>query len=325
MIRRKHNSVILAVLMFALLMTLAGCGRSSAAPEPVKPSAADVPADQSAPAESPEAEAAVGRQDGERFEAVIVIEGMEEPVQYEHIRNDAIGFEMDYDYERFERHSEPDREWFVSCWDDPENPENYLELKYNPQDAGTVADAIGAALSNTYEISRDDSFPLGCAGTCIRIDASAEKGGLRMPDHLQMVYIIPAPDGCRVATAHYFIEGAEGFGRRFHCFMDSFSVLAAQGEKRISDERALAAVRRYCLIGNPDLESIVKDGEYPAYWELSSSGENEIVVLFRSYTGVLVRYYIDPISGETYVTEFVPGITPEEARTDESFNLWDYA
>ena len=63
------------------------------------------------------------------------------------------------------------------------------------------------------------------AGSCIRIDASAAKGGKVMPDLLQMVYIIPAEDGCRIATAHYSIESAEGFGKRFRNMMDTFVVI----------------------------------------------------------------------------------------------------
>lgn len=96
------------------------------------------------------------------------------------------------------------------------------------------------------------------------------------------------------------------------------------GERKLSDEQALAAIRRYCYITDPDLEDIVDAGEYPVYWELASRDEQETVVLFRSYTGAQIRYYIDPVSGETYVTEFVPGITAEEERTEESLNAWDY-
>ena len=81
---------------------------------------------------------------------------------------------------------------------------------------------------------------------------------------------------------------------------------------------------RYCRAVNPDLESIEKAGEFPVYWEPELEGADEIVVLFRSYTGAQVRYYIDRASGDAYVTEFVPGITPEEARTGESLNVWDY-
>ena len=35
----------------------------------------------------------------------------------------------------------------------------------------------------------------------------------------------------------------------------------------------------------PDLEEIVSAGEYPVYWEVASSDAEEIVILFRSYTG----------------------------------------
>ncbi len=47
-------------------------------------------------------------------------------------------------------------------------------------------------------------------------------------------------------------------------------------------------------------------------------------MLFRSYTGAEVRYHIDRAAGETYVTEFVSGITEKEERTDETFNIRDY-
>ncbi len=96
------------------------------------------------------------------------------------------------------------------------------------------------------------------------------------------------------------------------------------GNRKLSDEQALAAIRQYCFVGNPNLESIVNAGEYPVYWAVVSSTDSEIKVLFRSYTGAEIRYTIDAVSGETYVTEFVPGITPEEQRTGESFNARDF-
>lgn len=94
--------------------------------------------------------------------------------------------------------------------------------------------------------------------------------------------------------------------------------------ENLSDEQALSAIRNYCFTMNPSLKDIVNAGEYPTYWEISSSDEQETVVLFRSYTGAQVRYYIDRITGDTCVTEYVPGITPEEQRTEESFNVRDY-
>lgn len=82
--------------------------------------------------------------------------------------------------------------------------------------------------------------------------------------------------------------------------------------------------RNYCFTINPDLEGIIKAEEYPVYWEIVSSDEREIVVLFRSYTGAQIRYFIDCATGDTYVTEYVPGISTEEQRTDESINVRDY-
>ncbi len=178
--------------------------------------------------ELPETETEPGRQNGERFDGVIILEGMKETVHYEHLRNDAIGFELDYDYENFVRHSEADREWFVSCWDAPENPENYLEVRYSPLDAEATAAAICETLSSDYEIRMDDAFPLDRAGNCIRIVADEVKGGGYMPDNLQTVYIIPASDGCRVATARCATVESEGFLRRFRYMMNTFLTVAAQ-------------------------------------------------------------------------------------------------
>ena len=94
--------------------------------------------------------------------------------------------------------------------------------------------------------------------------------------------------------------------------------------ENISEEQALNAIKNYCYSINPDLESIVDEGNYPVYWDISSSDENEIVILFRSYTGAQNRYYIDRNTGDTYVTEFVPGIMDEEERTDEMFSVNDF-
>ena len=105
---------------------------------------------------------------------------------------------------------------------------------------------------------------------------------------------------------------------------ESVSLPETETGGKLTDEQALSAIKNYCLIGNPDLMEIVQAEEYPVYWDVSSCDEKEVVVLFRSYTGAQIRYYIDRITGETYVTEFVLGITPEEMRTEERFNVRDY-
>ena len=103
------------------------------------------------------------------------------------------------------------------------------------------------------------------------------------------------------------------------------STAAPEAEsKTLTDEQVLAAVRNYCILNTPDLESIAASEEAPVYWEITSSDEQQIVVLFRSYTGALVRYYVDRATGDTAVTEFVPGIMSEEQPTDEHFNVKDH-
>ena len=296
------KSIIAWIILAAMTLSLAACGApaaGNAAPAAETQDQAPAADDgQIIVEETPETEAREERQDGERFEAVIILEGMEETVRYEHIRREDLGFRMNYDYENFLRQREADRERFVSDWDDPENPENYLEVTYDPGDPAQVADAVSASLSQEYDLLWEER-ELDSGLSCTYIEASVIKGTNQMADHLQAVYIIPAGSGSIVAAAHYAAEAAEGFGRRF------------------------AYIQNYCLRENPDLESIVNAGEYQTYWEIESSDAQQIVVLFRSYTGALVRYYIERATGYTYVTEFVPGVTQEEQRTEESFNIWD--
>lgn len=331
------KTVVMIMLIAALALSLTGCGKAPAA-QNTAPAEAQTPAQETTPAAEtpaapqseptepaakPEAEAFPARADGERFEDVIMIEGMEETVQYEHVKSAVFGFEMDYDYENFVRQSDAKSERFVSVWDDPNAPENYIEVRSDTGNAELVADVIIATLSQDYDI-RQEYRELERAGQCIHIAAEVIKGTDQMSEHLQYVYVIPAPDGCRVVTEHCFIADCEGILRRFDYMLSTLSVVDRGVTATLSDEVALSAVRQHCLDANPDLESIVNAGEYPVTWEIAASDEKEIVVLFRSYTGAELRYHVDRISGETYVTEFVPGITSAEQPTEESMNAWDY-
>ena len=145
------------MLMMGFLLILSGCGRKDAAPEPAEPviqEEANSPVETTAPSE---AEIIIGRQDGERFEETILLEGMEEKVRYEHIRNDTVGIEMDYDYESFARQSEEGRERFVSVWDDPENPGNWLELTASAESAESAAASVEEELSKVMTSSGNRS------------------------------------------------------------------------------------------------------------------------------------------------------------------------
>lgn len=292
MIERKHAPAISFVLAILLLMTLlSGCGKRDAAAEPAAPVQSMEPASPAEPTEAPAAETQTGRQDGERFEDVITLEGMEETVHYEHIRNDSLGFELDYDYENFVRHSEQDRETFVSRWDDPNNPENYLEVRYSPLNADAAAASISEMLSNDYEVRRDDAYPLDRAGNCIRIYADEVKSGGYMPEYLQTVYIIPAGDGCRIAAEHMYIVASEGFGRRFRYMMDTFSVVAAKmnaGESRQSASGSFTGVQGTAFVipdGFIQLDERPNIGYQYTFWHPGYEIRIVVYEIAPGYTG----------------------------------------
>ena len=223
--KKKVISAIIAALALALLAAmLSGCGKKNTAANTAEPASADASAATAEPAGSSEAEIVTARQDGERFEETIILEGMEETVHYEHIRNDTVGIEMDYDYESFVRLHESEWERFFSIYDNEQNPENFLELTRSTSNADVIAASVRASLSQEYKLL-EDTRTLDRAGSCIRIEASEHKDGGRMAEKPQVVYIIPASDGCLVAIEHFSIESAEGFGRRFSYMLNTLSVI----------------------------------------------------------------------------------------------------
>ena len=163
-------------------------------------------------------------QEAERFDTTIILEGMKETVHYERVVNRTAGFEMYYDYENFTRNSYPNLECFISVWDGLGNPENFLEVSHREEDADTVAAAVKEELSQEYDLL-ESTRELDRAGECIYIEASVLRGTNNMADQLQAVYIIPGPEGCFVAAAHYAAEAAEGFGHRFHYMLQTFSAI----------------------------------------------------------------------------------------------------
>ena len=91
----------------------------------------------------------------------------------------------------------------------------------------------------------------------------------------------------------------------------------------ITEQQAYAAVINYNKSIGSGYEGEINSEGYSEYWDVSSEN-GKIVVLYRSYTGAQIRYYVDPVSGDTYVTELVPGIIDEEQENGERFNARDY-
>ena len=168
------------------------------------------------------AEEGPAREDGERFEETIIMEGMEETVQYEHVKNETIGYEMDYDYESFKKETEGLRERYVSIYD--VEPENYMLVAYWEETPEDAVKEISEELSEVYEVEVQD-YTLEKAGACKRIPAEVLKGTNNMADELQMVYVIPAGEGSLVVREYYAIEASEGFGRRFRYMLNTLKVM----------------------------------------------------------------------------------------------------
>lgn len=218
--------VTLAATALTLVM-ICGCGgktnqeESSAAilnPDPISSSES---------AGSSEAEEQTGRKDGERFEETVMIEGTAETVKYEHVKNETIGFEIDYEQETFTRSTESDRVRFISVYDSADDPWNYLDVTYG---AGSVDDVVASVmeeLSKDYEVTKD-SVTLEGTGSCTRIEASGVND--KTSGKLLTTYVIPAADGCRIAAAHYTLESAEGFGKRFFNMVNAMTVIERNGD-----------------------------------------------------------------------------------------------
>ena len=221
MIRGKHVFRKSAALTLALTTALlSGCGKNAQNAAPTEASASPAPAAVTEPA----APVRPARQVGERFEDSFTFQGMAEKVQYEHIRSDAVGFEMDFDYESFKRLSETERERFVSVWDDPAKPENYIDVSADTGEAALVADRITAQLSGEFDVT-SDTRTLDSGAQAIRLEASVLKGTNLMADNLQSVYVVPASDGCRIAWVHCVAADSEGFSIRVSKMLNTLTAV----------------------------------------------------------------------------------------------------
>ncbi|MBO7449111.1 MAG: hypothetical protein J6U54_01970 [Clostridiales bacterium] len=171
-----------------------------------------------------------GRSDGERFESTIMLEGMEETVNYEHVIDKHIGIELDYEYESLSRSSATNLLILTSIYDDQNYPQNYLEITYCSTDAASFTETLKESLSNYYDVTENKGM-LEKMGSCTILDTSNPKD----TDGLVRVYIIPINSGCIVATSHFTIEAAEGFGARFANIVNTISTTDRNPEEVIGD------------------------------------------------------------------------------------------
>jgi len=224
--RKTVYSILTALMMAALVMTITGCKKNTTtetvSSEPVvidiNDGTSDVVSSEVATADPVGGESKTGRADGERFDGTIMLEGAEETVHYEHIVNNDLGFEMDYEYEQLNRKTLADREIFISVYDDENDPSNYLEVSQSDLPVDTVITNLKIELSQKADIETE-TRTLENAGEVTYIEASSKDGN--MLNQMQSVYVIPAGNGTIVVRYHFSIEAAEGFAGRFRQMLDT--------------------------------------------------------------------------------------------------------
>ena len=91
-------------------------------------------------------------------------------------------------------------------------------------------------------------------------------------------------------------------------------------EENISEEMAYDGVYNYCRSVYD--WSIAEDNPDIMYVKMGEETESEYQVIFRSYTGTFVYFYVDKLSGITRLTEYVPNLEIEEEAG--TIDLYDY-
>ena len=188
--------------------------------------------------------------------------------------------------------------------------------------AGAIAVMIVASLAGCGEKTENNETNISSTTT---VEDQSEDVMIKMDDANLEVPVEQDSDKAVTETTESEADNAGDLNEQTNETTEDTSARQSDNATdALTQEQALEAIRKYCIINNPDLEEMADSEDYTLYWDVTTNEANEIVVLYRAYTGSQTRYYIDPTSGETYVTELVPGIIDEEQRTEESFNVKDY-
>ena len=91
-------------------------------------------------------------------------------------------------------------------------------------------------------------------------------------------------------------------------------------QSKITAEMAFEGVSNYC---HSEYDwSIAKDNPDIMYVQMGEETDSAYQVIFRSYTGAFVNFYVDKTSGTTRVEEYVPNLDIKEVTG--KINLFDY-
>jgi hypothetical protein len=90
--------------------------------------------------------------------------------------------------------------------------------------------------------------------------------------------------------------------------------------RTITADMAFEGVNNYCHMEYD--WSVAKDNPDIMYVEIGKETDSAYQVVFRSYTGAFVHFYVDKTSGTTRMVEKVPSLNVEEDAG--TINLFDY-
>ena len=90
--------------------------------------------------------------------------------------------------------------------------------------------------------------------------------------------------------------------------------------RTITKETAFEGVNNYC---HREYDwSVAKDNPDIMFVQIGEETDSAYQVVFRSYTGAFVHFYVDKTSGTTKIVEKVPSLNVEEEAG--TINLFDY-
>ena len=90
--------------------------------------------------------------------------------------------------------------------------------------------------------------------------------------------------------------------------------------RTITEEMAYEGVNNYC---HKEYDwSVAKDNPDIMFVQIGEETDSAYQVVFRSYTGAFVHFYVDKTSGTTKIVEKVPSLNVEEEAG--TINLFDY-
>jgi hypothetical protein len=90
--------------------------------------------------------------------------------------------------------------------------------------------------------------------------------------------------------------------------------------RTITEDMAYEGVNNYC---HKEYDwSVAKDNPDIMYVQMGEETDSTYQVIFRSYTGAFVHFYVNKTSGTTRMVEKVPSLNVEEEAG--AINLFDY-